>query len=505
MNTPQAHNIPRPQHSTSFVAVETTASKRPVEVTINGAQVSTHVHPEVSIQAYPSALIKSIDDDGTNARITFDASSITTRNGGTLSHDITVNAASEGVCARFAHHAKENNIPCFFGFEVRRKARNSETGEYVPYTTPIHTLMGYTEQRKKSTMDATRANCSKVLAAIGPAEKANQTYISEEARCVPTEWEAFSTNHDGTITPAGWVRPTVDDAPAGCLVPADEAPAPVVGEAIANELKELKAKVDDLLRSPSYSSARGEAKPWMIRNHDGSINPGSYAVHAVTVLQQKARIYVNGEKNIPAQRRGEAVSHLAKALVWMVDQTQKTTVGYVDRIAASYKTASEYVAMIIECELRFYSKYCEKPESGRKWAREVVKRASAAFTEALELTISWDSPTPPADDDEAQGDESGETPSPAPNSQQVADNGGGQTAADVPELAQRWNALIDKINMAEHFEHLNPILTATFGSFLFSQINAEDFATKISAWEADTDGFIEAAKAAYRTAGTQAA
>ena len=59
--------------------------------------------------------------------------------------------------------------------------------------------------------------------------------------------------------------------------------------------------------------------------------------------------------------------------------------------------------------------------------------------------------------------------------------------------------------MAEHFEHLNPILTATFGSFLFSQINAEDFATKISAWEADTDGFIEAAKAAYRTAGTQAA
>ena len=488
----------RPQHSTSFVAVESQPSQRPVEITVKGQDVSAPVHPEVFIQAYPSAKIKSIDVNGDNTRVTFDASTIATRNGGTLSRDITVNTVTGGVCAEFAQWAKTQDIACFFGYEHRRKARNSNTGELIPFTTPIFELMGHTEDNPKATMEATRANLSKVLAVIGKADDADANYVSDEARCHPSEWETFAHNHDGKATPAGWVRPVVDGKPAGCLIPAESAPAPDT----TAELGEIKSMMQDLLRGPSYSSARGEAKPWMLKDAQGAVNPGSYAIGAVACTQRQAMSIINAvtaEQELSAEQRQQQTSTLTRVLLWAVDRVQRNVTGYTDRIANSHKHASQQVDAVIRLEMPYRLEFLDDKTEGKKWANAVVQRATALFAEAVELTGEAEGITggrENAEDNQKSDDQQTPQPETASNAQVVA---------DVEELGERWDALIYAVKMGNHITHLNPYLEQLFGTFLTTEIPADKFAAKLTEWEADNAAFINDAKAAYQAANQQAA
>lgn len=545
MNKPQSFTVHRAEHSTSFVAVETRPSKKPVEVFVYDQPVTLPVHPEVLVTAYPTAKVKDVKDSGNgNVQVVIDAATIPTAKGVVLKHDMFLNAVDGSIVVQYARHALEKDLPVFFAYEQRRKAKSGDTGEYIPYTASILTLAGWTDERKKQTMEAARENLSKVLAAIGPAENRNETYISDEARCDPRTWEDFATNYEGKITPAGWVRPTdADGNPTGCLIREDDAPEKPLSPIIEKELAEIRSRLDDIAAAPTYTSARGEAKPWMVHNHRGEINPGSYAVTAATAASRRARRIIRDAlaemKDVTTEQRKSAADKLTGVLLWLTDKVQQDVTGYTDRTAASYRIAADHVADVIDFDLPYLAEFTDGEDgavAGKEWAGQVRTEAGAGFAAAVQATVQWAEPKvadqpAEADNEESNGDasdggdaaESTDGATPAQEDATGADQGqqeGSESApestevdnspadaedrsaavqmvADVPELCDRWDQLIGTINMASHITHLNPILTAKFGTCMTGEIPAKAFSPMLDQWEADPARFTDAAKRAY--------
>jgi hypothetical protein len=532
MSQQQSFPIYRPDHNTQFVAVETRPTNKPVDVNVFDVPTSLQVHPEVVITAYPSAKIKNVVDSGNgNVQVVIDASSIPAKV--PMQHDININAAAGTVVAEYAKYALANDIPVFFGYEQRRKARSGATGDYIPYTTPILELAGWTADRKKMTMEATRANISKVLAAIGPADDPAVSYLNfDEVRCDPRTWKIFSTNYEGKLTPAEWVRPTdADGNPTGCLIAEKDAPERPLSPLIEKRLTSIDSRLSNLESAPTYNTARGEAKPWALRNHRGEINPGSYAVTAASRASRQARRLIRtaltGVDDVTTEQRRTSADKLTTVLLWLTDHVQQDVTGYTDRTASSYRTAGDQITDAIEFDLPYTAEFIDDADAAKAWASEVRHLAATGFRDAVEATARWAQPATeekaadtaegdtataenateesseqsPAAGQEAQAteqDQQGQQETPSDDAAQNDQAAGQQMVADVPDLCDRWDALITRINMASHITHLNPVLVAEFGTCMTGEIPAAAFTPLLTAWEADPAAFTKKAAAAYK-------
>lgn len=506
------HTVYRPEFATSFVAVETTLSKRPADVFVYGTPATLQVFPEVIVQAYAHAKIKSVEASGAdNVRITIDAASIVTQKNAKLKYDIYLNTTPGTDTEWYARQALANGEEVFFAFEQRRKARNKNTGEFIPFTTPIRTLAGITDGSNAQDQALAAANLSKVLVAIGPSAHLEQTYLSPEARCDQSAWEMFSTNYDGTLTPSGFVRPTDAEGNAlGCLIKADDAPDKPASPELTRELGQINSKLDALTGGTGTGNAA-------LCGADGTIDPGSPAVAAAATATRRARRAVraalSGTEGVTGDQQRHAAVQLSKVLLWLADKVQAEVAGATDRAAASYVIAADQVDDVMEFDLPYLAGFVTDSAAAKGWAEQVRQTAVRGFLAAVETTNQWagsrnaadgahtaaaaapeDSTTASGEQRGTQGAQNAETGAEAP----AAAASSQEMTSDVPDLCERWDRLIETVGMAKYIPQLNPMLFTTFGTCLTSEIPAESFSTMLSQWEADPERFFDQAGTAYR-------
>lgn len=258
-----------------------------------------------------------------------------------------------------------------------------------------------------------------------------------------------------------------------------------------------------------------EGKQWETTNLDGRLNPASYVVQSIRWARKDAVELVSSaayaESDLAADlgdaRLARAATELIKPLMWAADRVQNTAVGYKRQAEPSWREAAKWVAQVASAEQPYSLAFIEDREAGSEWIKSVAAAAGDLYALALEIASGIvGAPTGDGPEGDQQPTEQAPQPQQAP---QQAPQGAPQsqqepqsqqvTMAEAPELVARWDALIEKIGMAQHVNQLNPILAKTFGTYLSSRIPADAFAGHLQQWEANSNQFFELAKNAALT------
>lgn len=490
----------RSEHNTSFIAYESAPSRKPVEIHVNGNEMTTRVHPEAFITEYPSVLIKSVNVKDDLVSVTFDASSVETRNGKPLSFDFHGNCKTNSPLHQLADAAREAQRPVYVAFEIRRKVRN-RAGDYIAFTTPINTLRGCNDNPDgKATTDATSGNCSKVIAVLGFADE-EHTLISEECRTNPLKWGAVRGNYDGTVPPQGCIIPKLaDGSPAGCIIQASEVPTGGMSADVEAAIARIEKQLTAMRGAPACSTN----KPWMLRGARGEVNPGSYAVTHVRRVRSKAHEVVSqsatsaGEVSTDTVRSVESL--LTKALLWVADTVQARMCGRLDRMDKAWDEACQWAFYVVEAELPLPAEvFAEQGSVPQEWSVAVRNRAFELFAEAVELTAEY------CDSLSKKGRDTSEKKEPAKDAETADARESTPMLSDSPELRKRWDDLIVAINMGGHVAHLNPALVSCFGTYQSAEIPAEKFEEMLSQWEDQPQQFVDFARNQYQESMNDAA
>lgn len=490
----------RSEHNTSFIAYESAQSRKPAEIHVNGNVMTTRVHPEVFITEYPSVLIKSVSVKDDLVSVTFDASSVETRNGKPLSFDFHGNCKADSPLHKLAETARETQRPVYVAFEIRRKVRN-RAGDYIAFTTPINALRGCNDNPEgKATTEATSGNCSKVIAVLGFSDE-EHTLISEECRSNPRKWGAVRSNYDGTVPPQGCIIPKLEDgSPAGCLIPASEVPSGGVGADVQATLDRIEKQLTAMRGAPACSTN----KPWMLVGSRGEVNPGSYAVSLVRVVRTKAHEIVSqavtnaDDVDVATVRAVESM--LTKAFLWIADSVQSRICGHLDRMDKAWDEACQWAFYVVEAELPLPAEtFAEQGSVSKEWSESVRNRTFELFAEAVGITADY------RESLSEKGRDTSKPKEPAKDEEPAGEGEPEPMLSDSPDLRKRWDALIVAINMASHVAHLNPALASRFGTYQSAEIPAGEFEAALNEWEAQPQQFVEFARSQYEASVNNAA
>lgn len=475
----------RQTHNSSFVAYSAAPSKKPLPLAINGQAGTARLHADVFINEYTSVKIKEVTDNGDTIHVKIDASSVVTGSGKKLRHDFGASAHSNTDLHRLAVEAQATGRPVYLAMETRRRYK-TKGGEIIPYTTPIHVLRGCQEgPQSKANSNMTGENCSKIIAAIGWADEPAMTLVSEEADSDPYAWNQVWANQHGDVFPDGFANPTGPAGePVGGVIAFE-----VAGQKGGGDTKVLTEKISQLTKMVAHlqrsNAASGGSRPWNERQEDGSVNPASYAVSQVrhtraTVSSLIAQAIVEGEVEVSSEQIRAWESSLTRVLLWLADRVMQQVTGGVDRMSKAHTEAGAWVAHVINVEDRYTAAMLGDDDASKQaangWAKRVRDAAADRYREALELTaefINQDVAPAPADQ---------------PTQAQAQ-----AMFADDQEARQMWDELIMAVGMENHIGDLNPILTATFGTFQSTQIPAARMREALSEWAANPAAFKEQA------------
>lgn len=481
----------RQTHNSSFVAYSAKPSKKPVPLAINGQQTTARLHPDVFINEYTSVKISEVTDNGDTIHIKVDPASVVTSNGKGLKYGFGASAHSGTDIHRLAAEAASTGRPVYLALETRRRYK-TKGGEVIPYEVPIHVLRGCEDGPQSSAnSNITGDNCSKIVAAIGWADQSDMTFLSEEAESDPLTWNQVWANQHGDVFPDGFGKPTGPDGqPVGGVVAVEAANIQGAGSgnaaALTEKITQLTKMVAHLQRS---HTATGGNRPWNERQEDGSVNPASYAVTQVRHTRGTAAALISqaiaeGEMEATDEQIRAWESSLTRVLLWLADRVMQQVTGGVDRMAKAHTEAGAWVAHVIHVEDRYTAAMLGDDEtakqSANEWAKRVRDAAAERYKEALELTAEF------INKDVA----------PTPQQEQAP-----QMFADDAEARQLWDELILTIGMENHLLALNPVLTATFGTFQSTQIPAEKMRAALSEWSANPEAFKAQAQAEWKKAG----
>lgn len=492
----------RSQQITSYYGFEARASKKPITVAVSGEPVTAPVHPEVHIAEYPNVKIAGVKVSDDLVSVEFDASSAQTKSGKAMRHNFYGNTKTGTPLHKLAEAAHQSGRPVYVAFETRRKWKNHD-GEVVALDTPMWELRGQDGPTGKANSNITSSNCSKIIAALGFADKTGQTLLSEEARSNPNTWAMVRHNHDATTAPEGFIIPQrADGTNAGCFLPADNAG----GGGIAQRLDTIAKALEAANNSPAGRGAR----PWNLRLNNGQINAGSYVMAQIRHTRATAATLVAGAIAAAEEHPGvdfirAEESRILRVLLWLSDEVQGRVCGHVDRSDKSWSESGAWVAHVAQVEdpltLAMIGEEEEHKDAGRAWARRVCAASVDRFNEALTLTEEYVTSTAGrshrAQTTATETTAQGAAEAPATGEQAPA------MLADVPALQQRWDALIEAVGLVDHIDDLNPALIARFGTHLSKEIPADQFTAAMDEWEANPQGFRTWAGEQYSTANNQ--
>lgn len=494
----------RQTHNSSFVAYAAQPSKKPVPLAINGQQTTARLHPDVFINEYTSVKISEVTNNGDTIHIKVDPASVITSNGKGLKYGFGASAHSGTDIHHLAAEAQSTGRPVYLALETRRRYK-TKAGDVIPYEVPIHVLRGCKDgPQSAANSNMTGENCSKIVAAIGWADQPNMTLLSEEADSDPRTWNQVWANQHGDVYPDGFSKPT---GPAGEPVGGVVAVSTPTGQghasgdvaALTEKIAQLTKMVAHLQRSNATS---GGSRPWNERQEDGSVNPSSYAVTQVRHTRGTAAALISqaiaeGEVEATDEQVRAWESSLTRVMMWMADRVMQQVTGGVDRMSKAHTEAGAWVAHVINVEDRYTAAMLGDDDASKQaaneWAKRVRGAAAERYQEAMELTAEFiNRDVAPVADQQAQ---------PAPQQPPAqAQEQASLMFADDEEARQVWDDLILAIGMENHLTALNPVLTATFGTFQSTQIPAEKMRESLSEWGANPEAFKALAQAEWRKA-----
>ncbi|MGB3674927.1 MAG: hypothetical protein WA988_10835 [Candidatus Nanopelagicales bacterium] len=555
----------RQTHNTSYIAYEAKPSK-PVSVKVGDRMEAMQVHPEGYVREFTSIKVARINEArADNQRtpslhIELDASSIVLESGKTMRENFGGSIQAGGELEKAFRHAHNNDIALYVAIETKRKWKSRGTDQVISYLTPINELRGATPDGKGTDTSSglTRANCSNVIVAVGPAADPDKTFLSPEAVTDPTKWDLVRSNRDGTLPPQGFGRVLAEDGtPAGAIVPragldAGDTAVPVDVEAIAEAVAaKLAAKYTSAPSSDRKGPASGpiaapvvarpvlrnakavENKAWELFNTDGRINAGSYLVGAVRNTRAGAETLVENAlfaEHEAAQAAGRepalltideiivATDTLTRQLLWAADQVQAHIVGKRDRAARSHNEAGKWVHQMASRHYpltrEMLGETSEITSARNEWLAQVVTAATSQFENAMAIVAEYadeeyTTPAPPSDASREGARQAARqnrpvdpkpAPSQDPNPSAAASAPATSFAADNAELIQRWIALLTTVKLISCRDKVEPLLTKMFDTADLAAINAAAFHKLVTAWEAKPDAFIKVAQQAYTQA-----
>ncbi|MBM4568966.1 hypothetical protein GS489_00215 [Rhodococcus hoagii] len=544
----------RQTRNTSYVAYTKEPSK-PVPVRVGGGEVENlPVYSQVFVREFVSIQIDSVDEPRSQEQrspslyVKLNAASAKNERGEVigLRENFGASIQAGGELENAIRHAHANKTPLYVAIETKRKYRNPDR-EVISYLTPINELRGATKEGKGTETSAgmTRANCSNVIVAVGPASDPHTTMLSGEAVTDLLAWPTFRNNHDGELVPAGYVRVNDPDGnPTGAIIERAAAPAPAGGtvdvdalaDAVAARLLAGSGAVDTAPAAarPQLRNARSrEAKPWEPFNSDGRVNAGSYLTSgwrntwAGAMILLENAVYTEQELAAQEQRTPRlldvpalttAATSLTNLLLAMADQVQTAVVGAGNRMDRSHGEAGKWVHQIASRLVPFDLQMLSDESARETWRNTVVAQATAVFGGALQsvaqhLDEQYGEATPVNDASkgaaaqaaqQARQQERAAANQSAPAAQETT--GDQSTAAHTSEaLAGRWQALLAQCKLRGHENRVVPFLVKVAGTGDITQIPADVFADLLTAWESNPQRFIEFAAAAYQQAQPQPA
>jgi hypothetical protein len=542
-------NFTRQSHITSWYGYARKATNPiAVRVAAGAEPVSKQVRPDVWVREFPSVKVKEIKvsdragrDGARSVSVVFDASSVVTGSDKAMKHDFAGSTVEGTPIHQALQQCLDQGRPVYIAIETKRRYKNA-AGQVIPYIAPMHVLRGSNPDGTKGNSNTTGENCANVLAVVGPAEDPTTNIISSEAVTDPLEWDEFRHNRDGSMAPDGWVHVFDDDGQrAGAITRAETSLAPTAGidaAQIAAEVARILSGGND--DAPTLRAARSvEGKPWEVRNSDGRINPAGYLPQSLRWIRKDALNMVQSAaladeataSTWDDDQWSTTVTNLIKPLLWAAERVQGRVLGYTRHTEPSFREASKWVAQVAAVEKPYQLAFATDLESAKGWIVQVADTAADLYRMALdiaeEIATAAQGPGVPAVDASRAGvrasqeqaqlqppaaqerpAQQGPQPDPqpgpqgAPSPQENPAPTAQQTMlAQAPELAGRWDSLIERVGMAQYPDRLNPLLVRTFGTHLSNQIPAAAFATQLQQWEADPARFFETAKnAAQATA-----
>ncbi|MDN5759235.1 MAG: hypothetical protein L0H59_12015 [Tomitella sp.] len=531
----------RQTHPTSYIAYTKEPSKKPVPVVVDGKNEPMQVYSEVFVREYPTIKITKVDEPRTDNQrvpslyVKFDAASAKNADGESLRlrEDFGGSITAGGDMETIVRRAYEEGVEVYVAFETKRKWKRRGTDEVISYLTPIQELRGAAGEGKGNA-NATRDNCSNVIVAIGPTSDQSSTVLSAEAVTDPFNWGAFRSNHEGTLVPTGFVRVgSPEGNSSGAIVPRTDAPAS--GGSV--DTTEIAEKVAALLQGggeagrPAQRAARSvEGKPWEPYNSDGSVNAGSYlATRSRDTWSGVMTLIENGSyaEQDAAQAEGReprmldqdalipSAASLTKVLLWATDRVQEAVAGHTNRADRSHQEAGKWVhqAATHVAPLNVAWIVDDDKSAVKVWAKQIVDAATRLYATTMDDVQSYldgpageqASPTTDASTNAHGTVAAADRKTTSPTQPQKSASSGPEaavpvSAADDPELAERWAQLLATAKLAEHVDHVSPLLVKAFNTDDLSSITAERFGVVLAVWEQNPERFFEAARSAYESA-----
>lgn len=524
----------RPTHNTSWYGyTRATTKPTPVRLTPDAEPTAKQVRVDVFVREFLSVKVKELKESSHEGRggaspvsVVFDGSSVVTGSEKKLKHDFGASLVAGSRIHDCLKDAHANGTPLYVAIETKRRYK-SKGGEVIPYTTPMHVLRGSQPDGSKANSNITGENCSNVIAVVGLADNPEVTILSDEAVTDPTTWDAYRHNRDGSMPPEGWQHVYGDDGErAGAIIQAEAPPAAAGADAseIAKQVAALLGGTGNgqgQARTGFHAARSVEGKPWEERNSDGRINPAGPMVQSVRWARRDALEMLkdaifreDAMDQFEDADLSKAATTLIEPLMWAACKVQNAVLGYSRKSEPSYREAARWVSQVAGTDVPYQLSYLEDRDGARAWVKEVAEVSAELYTLALQIAekqvAAEQGPGVPQVDTSADGaaqataarnaDTTAERTAQASGGE-VGDDDDAETLADRPDLQGKWDELIEKLNMAEHIDLLNPILVKNFGTHFSDQIPADRFERMVTAGLDQPAKFWEAAKAAAQTTG----
>ncbi|MFC0313604.1 hypothetical protein ACFQNE_02930 [Gordonia phosphorivorans] len=537
----------------SFVAYEARPSRATVEIKVGDGTEQVFVHPEVFIQEYPSIKVLSVaaSERGNGLYVQFDPASVPVGEGKQpLTRAIAASTVAGGEIEAALRRAQETGRPVYLAVERRRKYKSAD-GKVISYDEPIMALRGFTEDGESTdaAQGVSKANISKVLALVGPADRADINLISSEARSNPLDWPLHRSNRVGKTPAQGWVRITrPDGTPGGAAIPRemwrelsgaatggtaqlDDAAVSRIADAVAVRMGAANDN-PTISRPPQRTSRSAEGKRWDLYNSDGRVNPGSYAVSGLLAIRDTA-LTALGEACFTEQADADSagrtpnlltrdqISTTATAMMGplseIVDQVQTAMTGKpANRINGSSATAAKIIRQVVLQDVPLTVAVVNDPQLRAHWLTEVGEVGRVLAAAVLAATESYldevSEPTPindasgrahrqvdrqndPVDPRGAASPANSNVQRPPTPNFSVGDNA---VSSIRDRNHQALQPLLEAAGMQP--EHAAPLLAEQFGTADLDQVDPELLAGRVQTWGQEPARFRDMAQHVYTKA-----
>ncbi|MFI9507373.1 hypothetical protein [Nocardia sp. NPDC052566] len=495
------------------------------------------VRAETFVEEYVSIKVCKYTEKSSNGfdtiYVTFDAASA---GNGKMEYDFGASTEPGTEVAARLKTAFETRTPVYVAVETCRRKTQEGTKTSINVLTPIHTLRGATDVDAKADPQATKANCIKVVAAVGSADDpADTVYAAKDLRSEPTEWVQLRGNRRGDLAPEGWRCLMRDGHPVGGItnhVPAHSTDTAEIVQAVGSLLESAGVIPAAASGGGSVTVRRArasEARPWEPQNSDGRVNPGGWLAakyreaHQEAISLFDAVIIAAGDDGATlADVQAQHIWELTDLLLLIADNIQTRVLGLEqpDRAAGSHREALQWAIQTARTRHHYTSEHITSQEARLVWARAVWARGVENYSAALQRineylgidTKSRPDAAParqPSQQPERSGAAARHHQPPGVDQKAVAALRNQPSAprqaitAGNDETAIRmWNDLADAIGMAGHMDDLRPVLIDTFGGRTgeLGEIDAVAFKRQVATWRKDPGAFFAIAEKAFNMA-----